>query len=193
MKRIFLLVAALVANTAFAQSASSVAGSSSGAQSTAITASQATGGNSAAMGGNAAAEAVNGAASAQNSQNITFNSPSEVTTNVAHSGTTNSNVNSTISGTTELRTVATVYAPPVGMTANCMIGASGGATGLGWGFALGTGIEDKGCTRRENARLLHGLGKTVAAARIMCNDPESAAALGPVDCPPPPEPAKPAQ
>jgi hypothetical protein len=181
MKRIFFLFASLVASAAFAQSASSTAGSVSGAQSTAVTASQATGGNSAAMGGNATADAINGAAAAQNSQNITFNSPSQVTTNA----------NTNVSGTTELRTVATVYAPPVGMTANCMIGTSGGATGLGWGFALGTGIEDKGCSRRENARMLHGLGKTVAAVKLMCNDPESAAALGPVDCPPPePKPAQ---
>ena len=65
--------------------------------------------------------------------------------------------------------------------ANCYIGASGGATGLGWGFAIGSGIEDKNCTRRENARLLKNLGKGEAAVKIMCNDPEVAAALG-ADC-----------
>jgi hypothetical protein len=66
-------------------------------------------------------------------------------------------------------------------TANCMIGASGGASGLGWGFAVGTGIEDKNCTRRENARLLKNLGKEAAAVKLMCNDSEVAAALG-ADC-----------
>ena len=100
-------------------------------------------------------------------QSITFNSPGEVTTRA--------------SGTTEVRTVATVFAPDAVTTANCMVGASGGATGLGWGFAIGTGIEDKGCTRRENARLLKNLGKAEAAVKIMCNDPEVAAALG-ADC-----------
>ena len=102
-------------------------------------------------------------------QSITFNSPSEVTTRA--------------SGTTEVRTVATVVAPDMVTTANCIVGASGGATGLGWGFAIGTGIEDKNCTRRENARLLKNLGKAEAAVKIMCNDPEVAAALG-ADCPP---------
>lgn len=112
------------------------------------------------------AGASNSAASNGN-QTVNFNSPSEITTRA--------------SGTTELRTVAPVYAPDMVTTATCMIGASGGATGLGWGFAIGTGIEDKGCTRRENARLLKNLGKGEAAVRIMCNDPEVAAALG-ADC-----------
>jgi hypothetical protein len=110
-----------------------------------------------------------GANPSTSASSVNITSPSEVTTRA--------------SGTTEVRTVATVFAPDAVTTANCMVGASGGATGLGWGFAIGTGIEDKGCTRRENARLLKNLGKPEAAVRIMCNDPEVAAALG--DCPQP--------
>jgi hypothetical protein len=106
-------------------------------------------------------------AASNGNQTVNFIGPSEVTTRA--------------SGTTELRTVATVVAPDMVTTANCIVGASGGATGLGWGFAIGTGIEDKSCTRRENARLLKNLGKADAAVKIMCNDPEVAAALG-ADC-----------
>lgn len=148
---------------------------------------------------NSVAGAIAGSAAISGS-NSTSGSVAANTTSVHNGATTlnagasNSATNVTISnpgtvetrtsGTTEIRTVAPVYAPDVVTTANCMIGASGGATGLGWGFAVGTGIEDKGCTRRENARLLKNLGKPVAAVAIMCNDPEVAAALGAVDCPP---------
>jgi hypothetical protein len=118
---------------------------------------------------NANAAPSNSAATNGN-QSITFNTPAAPAV-----------VETRASGTTEVRTVATVFAPDAVTTANCMVGASGGATGLGWGFAIGTGIEDKGCTRRENARLLKNLGKGDAAVKIMCNDPEVAAALG-ADC-----------
>jgi hypothetical protein len=106
-------------------------------------------------------------AASNGNQTINFSTPADVTTRA--------------SGTTEVRTVPTVFAPDMVTTANCMIGASGGASGLGWGFAVGTGIEDKNCTRRENARLLKNLGKESAAVKLMCNDPEVAAALG-ADC-----------
>ena len=106
-------------------------------------------------------------AATNGAQTMNFSTPADVTTRT--------------SGTTEVRTVPTVFAPDMVTTANCMIGASGGASGLGWGFALGTGIEDKNCTRRENARLLKNLGKEAAAVKLMCNDPEVAAALG-ADC-----------
>jgi len=78
---------------------------------------------------------------------------------------------------------AQAYSPDMVTTANCIIGASAGGAGLGWGFSIGSGIEDKGCTRRENARLLKNLGKGDAAIKIMCNDPEVAAALGEANCP----------
>jgi len=104
-----------------------------------------------------------------NAQNITFNgaTPLESTT---------------------IRAVPTIMAPSVGMTANCMIGTSGGVAGLGFGIAAGGGIEDKECTLRETARLLAGLGQKDAALRLMCTNQGVAKALGEL-CNPPMPPA----
>ena len=157
------------------QAQSAIANSAAGAiaGSAAISGSNSTSGSAAVnttslqTGANTLNAGASNSAASNGNQTITFNTPADTS--------------SRVSGTTEVRTVATVFAPDAVTTANCMVGASGGATGLGWGFAIGTGIEDKGCTRRENARLLKNLGKADAAVRIMCNDPEVAAALG-ADC-----------
>ena len=77
-----------------------------------------------------------------------------------------------------VRSAPTVVPPTVGMTANCMIGASVGASGLGFGIAAGGGIEDKGCTLRESARLLYSVGEGAAAVRLLCADPAMNLALG---------------
>jgi hypothetical protein len=159
-----------IANSAAGAIAGSAAisGSNSTSGSAAVnTTSVRTGANTLSAGASNSAASTGASTSSNGAQTVNFNYPANTT--------------SQVSGTTELRTVAPVYAPDMVTTATCMIGASGGATGLGWGFALGTGIEDKGCTRRENARLLKNLGKGEAAVKIMCNDPEVAAALG-ADC-----------
>jgi len=122
-------------------------------------------------------------------------------TNTANaiSGSHSSSVAGSVSGATQgnsqgvtfntqsndsLRTVATVYAPPIGVTAPCFIGLSGGVTVMGFGASLGGSMEDKGCTLRETSRLLFGIGQTQAAAKVMCYNPEAAAAMGPSICPP---------
>ena len=84
-----------------------------------------------------------------------------------------------------LRTVATVYAPPVGVTAPCLMGYSGGVTVVGFGGSFGGSVEDVKCTRRETARLLHAMGKAEAGIKVMCNEPEAAVALGAAICPQP--------
>lgn len=62
-------------------------------------------------------------------------------------------------------------------TAPCRIavGVSGGW--LGGALGIGGSVEDTGCTRRENARVLAGLNRGEAAVKLMCNDPEVAAVL----------------
>ena len=79
---------------------------------------------------------------------------------------------------TTVRAAPTVTPPTVGMTANCMIGASGGIAGLGFGISGGGGIEDKECTLRETARLLFGLGENEAAVKVLCNNRLIADAIG---------------
>jgi len=104
-----------------------------------------------------------------NKQDVNISSPASIDTHV--------------SGHTSVRTVATVYAPPIGVTAPCFIGLSGGITVMGFGASLGGSMEDQGCTLRETSRLLHGIGHPDAAARVMCNNSQAAVALGPVICP----------
>jgi hypothetical protein len=127
--------------------------------------------------GNNTATAISGAHSSSNSGSV--------------SGATQGNsqgITFNTRATDDLRTVATVYAPPIGVTAPCYIGLSGGITVMGFGASLGGSMEDKGCTLRETSRLLFGIGQTQAAAKVMCNNPEAAVAMGPSICPlPPPE------
>lgn len=108
-----------------------------------------------------------------NAQNITFNSASPSPYIDTHQ-----------SGTTTLKTVPMVYAPPVGVTAPCYTALSAGVAVVGFGLTAGGSVEDPECTLRETARLLHGIGAQEAAVRVMCNNALAAAALGAATCPP---------
>jgi type II secretory pathway pseudopilin PulG len=57
-------------------------------------------------------------------------------------------------------------------TAPCRIAIGAGGGWIGGALSIGGSVEDEGCTRRENARVLAGLGKSDAAVRLLCNDPE---------------------
>ena len=153
-----LLACGLTAANAQSAGAIAVSGSNSqaGAASTSL-----------AQGGDSRASAVNGAATTGNAQNITFNTAAP-----------NAHTTQDINGTQTIRTVATVYAPSIGVSAPCLIAASGGVTGLGFGVALGTNLEDAGCTLRETSRLLFSIGQTQAAAKVMCANVQAAVALG---------------
>jgi hypothetical protein len=95
---------------------------------------------------------------------------------------TTSTIDSNVSGTQTVRSAPTVYAPPIGVTAPCMVALSGGVSVVGVGVSMGGSVEDPGCTLRETARLLHGIGEPGAAARIMCNNPMAAKAMGEKVC-----------
>ena len=156
MKKLLLVALLAVFFTpAFADSLSSaVAGSTST-------------GSTASSGGNA----VTGTNTGTNT--VIFTSPANTT----------SAIDQSVSGTQTLRTVPMVYAPPIGVTAPCMVALSGGVSVVGLGISAGGSIEDPGCTLRETARLLHGIGQEGAAARVMCNNKLAAKAMGSAVCP----------
>lgn len=85
--------------------------------------------------------------------------------------------------TTTLRTAPDPYAPTMNATAPCRISVSAGIAVIGIGVSGGGSVEDDPCNLRETARLLDGIGQREAAARVMCNDPRAAAALGATVCP----------
>jgi hypothetical protein len=80
------------------------------------------------------------------------------------------------SGKYSVKSAPTVYAPPVGVTAPCVIGASLGVSGMGFGFGGGTGIVDTGCERRAVSSLMQSYGHIEAAKEMLCDDPTAAAA-----------------
>lgn len=87
------------------------------------------------------------------------------------------------STTTTIRSVPDAYAPTVNATAPCRIAVSAGVVVVGIGVSGGVSVEDDPCNLRETARLLDGIGQREAAARVMCNDPRAAHALGGSICP----------
>lgn len=110
-----------------------------------------------------------------NEQAITFNGPEQ------------QSIDQKASGKTKVATVATLYSPSINATAPCLVPVSGGVTWVGFGIAGGSAIEDKECTQREKNRIraevsrsLYAIGQPQAAAKLMCNDPEVAVALGAV-------------
>lgn len=101
-------------------------------------------------------------ASQGNVQQTIFNTPGTVT----------------YSGGYDVKTTPTVYAPPIGVSAPCYMALSGSVSVVGFGAGLGGSILDEGCDLRETARLLFGIGKADAAAKVMCGNAHAAAALG---------------
>ncbi len=129
--------------------------------------------NNAAISGStssSASGAVSGAYTGQsnsaNSQNLTINHPGGVN----------------YSGGYDLKNVGVAPDMISTPTAPCRVavGVSGGI--MGGALGIGGSILDEGCDAREDARLLHNLGKTVASIARLCAKPEMKVALG-VDCP----------
>jgi hypothetical protein len=126
----------------------------------------ATGGtaNSSSYASGGTAQSVSGA-SANNSQSVTFTSPE----------------NSTIRTT---GVAPDIIASP---TAPCRIAVSASGGWIGGAFGFGTSVLDESCRRIEVSRQLHNMGQRDAAVKVMCNEPEAAAALGEAICPPKPK------
>jgi Tfp pilus assembly protein FimT len=111
-----------------------------------------------------------------NTNNNNTNVTGTTTSNVAYTGETTQNVVSSGSVKNEVRysgsykTVPNVYAPPVGVTAPCIVGWSAGISVIGVGVSAGNGVEDKECTNRENARMLHAFGEVKGAVSLLCQN-----------------------
>jgi hypothetical protein len=108
-----------------------------------------------ATGGRATSSAAGGNASAAGTQTV------NVTQGGASSG-----------GTQTIRSAPDVTAPAIWSNNPCVVSASGGVTGLGWGVAIGAGIEDPDCTRRANAQHLAAMGEREAAREVLCGSRE---------------------
>jgi hypothetical protein len=147
-----------------------------------------------ATGGNAAASAIAGAAAGAIAGSISKTGASSSTSS-ANAAPVNASSSNTLSPTTTLTvneaaapeplretsvriaTSPTVYAPPAMTTAVCVIGVTAGGSGMGWGFALGSGLKDEGCEVRALSQLLHTYGAVAAAKELLCaHDPRVATA-----------------
>jgi hypothetical protein len=72
------------------------------------------------------------------------------------------------------------YAPAMSLgvmnpTTPCFATYQGGVSGMGFGVALGGGVIDPECTRRENARMLSALNENASAVSLLCGNAEVAA------------------
>jgi hypothetical protein len=161
-KVLFMVIASIISLQVFAQTANSGSESSSGSISGANAGASADSSNVNKQ-GQQQGQSTNVQSGQQqgNSQNITFNSPDKVN----------------YSGDYTVRSAPQVFAPPVGVTAPCMIGYSAGVSVIGAGVALGGGKEDTECTRREYARMLHAMGETKGAVALLCQNENVAKAM----------------
>lgn len=73
--------------------------------------------------------------------------------------------------------VAPVTAPNIFSSNPCVVSVSGAMTVMGFGMALGAGVEDRDCTRRANAALLAQMGLARAAAEVLCHNSEIRASM----------------
>lgn len=76
-----------------------------------------------------------------------------------------------------LTTTPGMTAPNVFSSNPCIVSASGAVSAMGFGMALGAGVEDRDCTRRANAALLAQMGLARAAAEVLCHNSEVRASL----------------
>jgi len=74
-------------------------------------------------------------------------------------------------------TVAPVTAPNIFSSNPCVVSVSGAMSVMGFGMALGAGVEDRDCTRRANAALLAQMGLARAAAEVLCHNSEIRASM----------------
>jgi hypothetical protein len=77
----------------------------------------------------------------------------------------------------QVTTTPSMGAPNVFSSNPCVVSASGAFSALGFGMALGAGVEDRECTRRAHAALLAQMGLPRAAAEVLCHNSEVRAAM----------------
>ena len=135
-----------------------------------------------AKGGNAAAGAAAGAIAGASSKSSSGATAATGAVDASSANINGASANVNVEAAQPLRRVEVVsapqvYAPPALTTANCMIGVSAGGSGMGWGFALGSGLKDESCEVRAMSQLLQSYGHVTAAKELLCTfDPRVAAA-----------------
>jgi hypothetical protein len=83
--------------------------------------------------------------------------------------TQNSNSTNINPNDVTIRSAPQVYVPSV-VTGNvCALGASGGASFIGTGFAIGASWESEQCENRQRVALLHNMGYKDAAREVACD------------------------
>lgn len=80
------------------------------------------------------------------------------------------------SGSYEVKNVPAVVSGNVYPTSPCMGGTSVGASGVGFGFSVGSSWTDDECGIRETARSFAGLGLQGDALALLCSSKYAAAA-----------------
>lgn len=81
-------------------------------------------------------------------------------------------INTHQSGTSTVKTVATVYAPALTSSNDtCMGSTSFGATGIGFGVSIGSSWTDANCVMLKNAREMFNMGMPDVAFARLCMDP----------------------
>jgi hypothetical protein len=73
-----------------------------------------------------------------------------------------------------LRNVPNVVVPNVYPTASCTHSSALGGSVAGFGIAGGTSWEAVNCEHRENARILHGMGKVAEGMEALCSQTNAA-------------------
>lgn len=151
-----------IRNSGNSESNSSVSNSGN-SSSTATGGSVSNSGNSSATGGSATGGSV------ANSGNTAGNSSSAITINEASQP-----------DKVTYKTVPNVGAPGLASAINndlCVVSASMGGSGVGFGFAIGMQYRDEDCVRRVNARQLYNMGYAKASVLLMAQDPNVRKAL----------------
>jgi hypothetical protein len=104
----------------------------------------------------------------------------------ASTGPSNANANNAISITDRLQAPA-VGAAPIFASGPCVVAASGGVSGPGFGIAGGKAKIDPDCNLREMVRILTALNPRIAL-KLACTDPAVKAVAGDCELPPTPAP-----
>lgn len=146
--------------------------------------SSATGG-SVSNSGNSSSTATGGSVS--NSGNSSATGGSATGGSVANSGNTAGNSSSSITineaaapDKVTVKSAPNVAAPGLASAINndlCVVSASFGGSGIGFGLAIGMQYRDEDCVRRVNARQLYNMGYQKAAVVLMAQDPNVRKAL----------------
>jgi len=106
------------------------------------------------------------ATNAGNTQSIVFSSPETSSSKVEYSGTTT------------VKNVPSVNAPPLTSSNDtCMGSVSGAVNVAGFGAAIGSTYKDANCVMLKNSRELWNMGMRGAALARMCMDAENREAL----------------